>query len=91
MCIGLNFRDHAEETGAPLPDEPVVFLKDPSTIVGPFDDVLIPRASSSSGRSCPEPSGQGQRVGTLCDAALGRRAEQHIEAVITARTAYDSR
>lgn len=45
VCIGLNFGDHAEETGAALPNEPVVFLKDPSTIVGPFDDVLIPRAS----------------------------------------------
>ncbi|ROP49181.1 MULTISPECIES: fumarylacetoacetate hydrolase family protein [unclassified Rathayibacter] len=45
VCIGLNYRDHAEETGAALPVEPVVFLKDPSTIVGPEDDVLIPRGS----------------------------------------------
>ena len=45
VCIGLNYRDHAEETGAAIPTEPVVFMKDPSTIVGPFDDVLIPRLS----------------------------------------------
>ncbi|MFF2371342.1 fumarylacetoacetate hydrolase family protein [Agromyces sp. NPDC058110] len=45
VCIGLNYRDHAEETGAALPAEPVVFMKDPSTVVGPFDDVLIPRGS----------------------------------------------
>ena len=45
VCIGLNYRDHAEETGAAIPGEPVVFMKDPSTIVGPFDDVLIPRGS----------------------------------------------
>ncbi|CAN5124121.1 fumarylacetoacetate hydrolase family protein [soil metagenome] len=45
VCIGLNYRDHADETGAAYPDEPVVFMKDPSTVVGPFDDVLIPRAS----------------------------------------------
>ncbi|MGK9146053.1 fumarylacetoacetate hydrolase family protein [Plantibacter flavus] len=45
VCIGLNYRDHAEETGAELPDEPVLFMKDPSTLVGPFDDVLIPRGS----------------------------------------------
>ncbi|NQX11217.1 fumarylacetoacetate hydrolase family protein [Microbacteriaceae bacterium VKM Ac-2855] len=45
ICIGLNYRDHAEETGAALPTEPVVFMKDPSTIVGPFDTVLIPRNS----------------------------------------------
>jgi 2-keto-4-pentenoate hydratase/2-oxohepta-3-ene-1,7-dioic acid hydratase in catechol pathway len=45
VCIGLNYRDHAEETGAALPPEPVVFLKDPYTVVGPHDDVLIPRGS----------------------------------------------
>ncbi|EAR23984.1 putative 2-hydroxyhepta-2,4-diene-1,7-dioate isomerase [marine actinobacterium PHSC20C1] len=45
VCVGLNYSDHAEETGATLPDEPVIFMKDPSTMVGPFDDVFIPRAS----------------------------------------------
>lgn len=48
VCIGLNYRDHAEETGAPIPGEPVVFMKDPMTLVGPFDDVLIPRQSSKT-------------------------------------------
>ena len=48
VCIGLNYRDHAEETGAALPTEPVVFMKDPSTLVGPFDDVLIPRGSKKT-------------------------------------------
>jgi 2-keto-4-pentenoate hydratase/2-oxohepta-3-ene-1,7-dioic acid hydratase in catechol pathway len=45
VCIGLNYRDHAEETNAAIPGEPVVFMKDPSTVVGPNDDVLIPRNS----------------------------------------------
>lgn len=45
VCIGLNYHDHAAETGSAIPDEPVVFMKDPSTVVGPFDDVLIPRRS----------------------------------------------
>jgi 2-keto-4-pentenoate hydratase/2-oxohepta-3-ene-1,7-dioic acid hydratase in catechol pathway len=45
VCIGLNYREHAEETGAAIPAEPVVFMKDPMTLVGPFDDVLIPRNS----------------------------------------------
>jgi 2-keto-4-pentenoate hydratase/2-oxohepta-3-ene-1,7-dioic acid hydratase in catechol pathway len=45
VCIGLNYHDHAEETGAAVPGEPVVFMKDPTTVVGPFDDVLIPRRS----------------------------------------------
>src|SRR5579885_2341097 len=45
VCIGLNYRDHAEETGAAIPAEPVVFMKDPYTVVGPYDDILIPRGS----------------------------------------------
>jgi 2-keto-4-pentenoate hydratase/2-oxohepta-3-ene-1,7-dioic acid hydratase in catechol pathway len=45
VCIGLNYRDHAEETGAPAPSEPVMFLKTPDTIVGPDDEVLVPRRS----------------------------------------------
>lgn len=45
VCIGLNYRDHAEETGAAIPPSPVVFMKDPYTVVGPRDDVHIPRGS----------------------------------------------
>jgi len=45
VCIGLNYSDHAAETGQAPPDRPVVFMKDPSTMVGPHDDVLIPRGS----------------------------------------------
>jgi 2-keto-4-pentenoate hydratase/2-oxohepta-3-ene-1,7-dioic acid hydratase in catechol pathway len=49
VCIGLNYRDHAEETGAAIPERPVVFLKDPGTVVGPYDQVLIPRGSRRTG------------------------------------------
>ncbi|MFB7574777.1 fumarylacetoacetate hydrolase family protein [Streptomyces sp. NPDC056165] len=45
VCVGLNYRDHAEETGAAVPERPVVFMKDPSTVVGPYDPVRIPRDS----------------------------------------------
>jgi 2-keto-4-pentenoate hydratase/2-oxohepta-3-ene-1,7-dioic acid hydratase in catechol pathway len=45
VCIGLNYRDHAAETGAAIPPRPVVFMKDPGTVVGPYDEVLIPRNS----------------------------------------------
>ncbi|MEO3807378.1 fumarylacetoacetate hydrolase family protein [Sphaerisporangium sp. B11E5] len=45
ICIGLNYSDHAEETGAVPPPEPVVFLKASSTVVGPDDEVLVPRGS----------------------------------------------
>ncbi|MBD0841317.1 fumarylacetoacetate hydrolase family protein [Streptomyces sp. TRM68416] len=45
VCIGLNYRDHAAETGAAIPPRPVVFMKDPGTVVGPYDEVLVPRGS----------------------------------------------
>lgn len=45
VCIGLNYRDHAAETGAALPEEPIVFMKAPNTVVGPNDTVLVPRGS----------------------------------------------
>jgi 2-keto-4-pentenoate hydratase/2-oxohepta-3-ene-1,7-dioic acid hydratase in catechol pathway len=48
VCIGLNYRDHAAETGTAVPSEPVVFLKDPSTVVGPYDRILIPRGSTKT-------------------------------------------
>ena len=48
VCIGLNYHDHARETGAELPTEPVVFMKAPNTVVGPHDAVLIPRGSEKT-------------------------------------------
>ncbi|WP_432028833.1 fumarylacetoacetate hydrolase family protein [Streptomyces sp. 1222.5] len=45
VCIGLNYHDHARETGAEPPSEPVVFFKAPDTVVGPNDTVLVPRGS----------------------------------------------
>jgi 2-keto-4-pentenoate hydratase/2-oxohepta-3-ene-1,7-dioic acid hydratase in catechol pathway len=45
VCIGLNYREHAAESGAPIPAEPVVFMKAPDCVVGPYDEVLIPRNS----------------------------------------------
>ncbi|ADB75115.1 ureidoglycolate lyase [Geodermatophilus obscurus DSM 43160] len=46
LCIGLNYRDHAAETGQPVPAEPILFTKSPNTLVGPDDDVRIPRGST---------------------------------------------
>ncbi|WEX73834.1 fumarylacetoacetate hydrolase family protein [Sinorhizobium numidicum] len=45
ICIGLNYADHAAESGLPVPPEPVVFMKATSAIVGPNDNILIPRGS----------------------------------------------
>ena len=43
ICVGLNYVDHARETGAEIPKEPVLFFKATSALSGPNDDVLIPR------------------------------------------------
>ncbi|MET7710961.1 fumarylacetoacetate hydrolase family protein [Streptomyces sp. NPDC005407] len=48
LCIGLNYRDHAAESGMPVPDEPILFTKSPNTLVGPHDDVRIPRGSTKT-------------------------------------------
>lgn len=43
VCIGLNYRDHAAETGAKIPTEPVIFFKSTTSLVGPNDDLVIPK------------------------------------------------
>ena len=48
ICIGLNYADHAAETGADIPQEPVVFSKWTSAVVGPNDNVIIPRGSQKT-------------------------------------------
>jgi 2,4-diketo-3-deoxy-L-fuconate hydrolase len=48
LCIGLNYRDHAAETGQRVPDEPILFTKSPNTLIGPYDDVRIPRGSTKT-------------------------------------------
>ncbi|BFO57123.1 fumarylacetoacetate hydrolase family protein [Acidovorax sacchari] len=48
VCVGLNYADHAAETGAPIPAEPILFLKPNSCIVGPDDTVVIPRGSTKT-------------------------------------------
>ena len=48
MCIGLNYKDHAIETGNPFPKHPVLFMKATSAVIGPNDDVSMPRGSTST-------------------------------------------
>ncbi|MFC4009131.1 fumarylacetoacetate hydrolase family protein [Nonomuraea purpurea] len=48
LCIGLNYSDHAAETGQAVPDEPILFTKSPNTLIGPNDDVRIPRGSTKT-------------------------------------------
>lgn len=48
ICVGLNYSDHAAETGQDVPSEPILFTKSPNTLVGPNDDVRIPRGSDKT-------------------------------------------
>jgi 2,4-diketo-3-deoxy-L-fuconate hydrolase len=48
LCIGLNYSDHAAESGMPEPSEPIIFMKAISAIIGPFDDVYLPPTSKKS-------------------------------------------
>ena len=45
VCIGLNYLDHAKETNAPIPAEPIIFMKSTTSLVGPYDEVMIPKDS----------------------------------------------
>jgi len=46
VAIGLNYRDHAAEMGTPLPDEPLIFLKPPSAVIGTEEDIVLPRMAA---------------------------------------------
>jgi 2-keto-4-pentenoate hydratase/2-oxohepta-3-ene-1,7-dioic acid hydratase in catechol pathway len=48
ICIGLNYSDHAKETGSPIPSEPVVFMKPNSALNGPNDNVIVPKGSEKT-------------------------------------------
>ncbi len=48
VCIGLNYSDHAAETGATAPEEPIVFMKATTAIIGPYDSIVIPRSSTKT-------------------------------------------
>lgn len=48
ICIGLNYIDHAKETGASIPEEPIIFLKSTTALCGPNDDLIIPKNSAKT-------------------------------------------
>jgi len=48
LCIGMNYAAHAAESGSSPPDVPIIFLKTPNTVVGPYDEVMIPRGSTKT-------------------------------------------
>jgi 2-keto-4-pentenoate hydratase/2-oxohepta-3-ene-1,7-dioic acid hydratase in catechol pathway len=75
VCIGLNYRDHAEETGQAIPEEPILFTKPPNTVIGPHDTVHIPRGSVKTDWEVELGIVIGARCRYLADEA---EAAQHI-------------
>ncbi|WP_405875611.1 fumarylacetoacetate hydrolase family protein [Streptomyces sp. NBC_00005] len=74
LCIGLNYRDHAAESGMAVPDEPILFTKSPNTLVGPNDDVRIPRGSTKTDWEVELGIVIGRRTSYLDSAAQARDA-----------------
>ena len=73
ICIGLNYADHAAESGAAIPTEPIVFFKAPSAIAGPDDDLVLPRGSTKVDWEVELCIAIGRRV-TYADEAMARSA-----------------
>jgi 2,4-didehydro-3-deoxy-L-rhamnonate hydrolase len=74
LCIGTNYSDHAAETGLPIPGEPILFTKSPNTLVGPNDDVRIPRGSTKLDWEVELGVVIGKRAGYLDSVADARSA-----------------
>lgn len=74
LCIGLNYSDHAAETGQAVPDEPILFTKPPNTLIGPNDDVRIPRGSTKTDWEVELGIVIGKRCSYLDDEAQARDA-----------------
>ncbi len=74
VCIGLNYADHAAETGAAIPKEPIIFLKSLSAFQGPNDDVHIPRGSKKTDWEVE----LGVVIGTTARYAQAHEAMDHV-------------
>jgi 2-keto-4-pentenoate hydratase/2-oxohepta-3-ene-1,7-dioic acid hydratase in catechol pathway len=77
VAIGLNYRDHAEESGMPIPEEPIIFMKATSSIVGANDDVVLPPGSVKGDWEVE----LGVVIGTECRYAALESARDHIAGV----------
>ncbi|MGA2294879.1 MAG: fumarylacetoacetate hydrolase family protein [Acidimicrobiales bacterium] len=88
VCVGLNYTDHAAETGADIPKEPILFLKVPGTLIGPNDNVNIPRTSTKTDWEIELAVVMGRRAHYLAaaDDALGYVAGYSISNDVSERS-----
>lgn len=74
LCIGLNFSDHAAESGMPIPEEPILFTKSPNTLIGPDDDVRLPPGSVKTDWEVELGIVIGRRASYLTDRAAAKES-----------------
>lgn len=74
LCIGLNYSDHAAESGMEVPSEPIVFTKSPNTLQGPHDDVVVPKGSVKTDWEVELGIVIGSRASYLADEAAAETA-----------------
>lgn len=74
VCVGLNYTDHAKEAGMDIPEEPVLFMKSPSAICGPNDDIIIPRNATKTDWEVE----LGVVIGTRCSYVRKEDASSYI-------------
>ena len=72
LCIGLNYRDHAKESGSPIPDQPVVFSKFSQAVIGPDDTIRLPAVSQEVDYEAELAVVIGRRVRNVTPAAAAR-------------------
>jgi 2,4-didehydro-3-deoxy-L-rhamnonate hydrolase len=78
VCVGLNYRDHAEEQGVALPKEPLLFAKFPNTLIGPGDPIVIPSVVTQ----CDYEAELGVVIGTTAKRVSERAALDHVAGYI---------
>jgi len=85
FCIGLNYRAHAEETGAPIPEQPVIFMKPTTAVTNPGDEILLPAACEHG----PEVDYEAELVVVIGRTAKDVPAERALEYVLGYTCAND--
>ena len=78
ICVGLNYRDHAKESGMAVPAEPVIFFKATTAIVGPNDDVIIPKGSTKTDWEVELAVVIGQRASYVSEADATRHIAGYV-------------
>lgn len=74
VCVGLNYRDHAKEFGHPIPKEPILFIKPATTVIGPGENIIYPRAS----RQVDYEAELAVIIGRRCRGVTAEKAQEYI-------------